>query len=264
MTFLVLHQHPRQFSHRLSSLEKATHDPTSFQYADPLEGRATIVAGRGNVVGANVAGSSNVATTSVGGANVTETENVGDIGATIDSGASYSALHQFPAAPATGGLNAMEIGRAHQPNSAAETETATGTSTQFTVTPTNAVQPSAQPANATVAQTMDDASTANQVVQPQPSSLATPSPAKMTPAKPTPTKPSTATRPARKLHLPIPKKANLPLPPPLPSRIKKPPSSGNSLGLSLGSKMTGASGVVILPFASPRPWRLVHQVEILE
>lgn len=85
----------RQFSHRLSSLEKATHDPTSFQYADPLEGRATIVAGRGNVVGANVAGSSNVATTSVGGANVTETENVGDIGATIDSGASYSPYINF-------------------------------------------------------------------------------------------------------------------------------------------------------------------------
>ena len=73
-----------------------------FQYADPLEGRATIVASR-NSAGGGGGGGANVE--SMGG-------NAGHDAADARSNNLVSVI---PAAPATGGLKAMEIGNYRVP-----------------------------------------------------------------------------------------------------------------------------------------------------
>ena len=236
----------RQLSHRLSSLEKATHDPTSFQYNDPLEGTATIVPGRPQAT--NVVLTSDARARNENGSQVTDTENTGvknssamndstTEGSTTNNstvniavGGSLSTLNEFPSAPATGGLTAMEVGKYSAP-CAAEVAAVTGQDEVVGQEPPTTTTQATHSIHPVSSQTGSTTS-------------------KATPKVPT----------GRRLHLPIPKKANLPLPPPLPTR-KKPPTSGNNsttlpLTSKVGSGTTTTGGHT--PFKKPPPMERVN------
>ncbi|KAL7553127.1 hypothetical protein ACHAWF_016380, partial [Thalassiosira exigua] len=266
----------RQLSRGLSSLENAAHDPGTLQYADPLQGQAAIVPGRG--VAGRVPGD-----------------------AAPDSGAD---VNRIPTAPATGGLRAMEFGRYHPPTAAVAAQVSGAPMTAMEMSrggfeqehhqqremqqqqqqaqpmqtqpmqppaPTTAAQPSAvemfqgKPREELSTESTQPPlrPTEPTAQQPAASSAPQPSPAAASPSEvsapiaapesshhPHHRTPASASKhPAvRRLHLPVPKKAHLPLPPPRGvARKAHPPGSGNSAGLSIGS------GGGRTPFKKPPP-----------
>ena len=228
-------QPQRQLSHRLSSLEKATRDSTTFQYADPLVGRATIVPDQ-------------CATSAAVGSS-----SGGDLptAAAVASGSSGSDLRATgakPVPPSAGELKSMEIGLCQTPVAAAPALATQPVTVMNTLQgrPSSQQPPSSplsQPSPTPPLQQTHSTTTASSVpVVPSPATA-------VVPATPTAFHPlPVPARQGLRLNLPppqkkAPRKTHLPLPPPLrkkPLHLPKPPTSGNSAGFSINSSLGGS------------------------
>jgi len=280
-------QPKRQFSHRLSSMEKSIHDPTSFQYDDPLEGSATIVPGRSNDINDTVENNNEVMLSSDSRARnsiaestpreavmdsveendekkaTTTTTTTGSSGINVAAGSSSTALNVMTSGPpATGGLTAMEVGKYITP-SVSQVAALTGQDNEVVVAQTTTVVEqtvTTKAAPMTAMEMFQGSSSSNTAQQPQMSTITQPivvsqpsTPSAILAASTSmnissTTKATPMSIPTpRRLHLPIPKKANLPLPPPLPTRKK--PSGGGSTG-------GGEGGKLATPFRKPPPMEI--------